>query len=55
MVLLSGVKAMPVTSLPLGAVRKRRYSLLPNTVATIWLLPMPAYSFMLSVEVDTSV
>src|SRR5690606_26218862 len=44
MVLLSGVKVMPVTSHSLGPTRKRRISLLAGSAHSIWLLPWPSYS-----------
>src|SRR3546814_1689572 len=47
MVLLSGVKAMPVTSHSFGPVRKRRISLLAGSAHSIWLLPWPSYSPLL--------
>jgi hypothetical protein len=40
MVRLSGVVTTPVTSQPLGPVRKRRTSRVSGSAASIWLFPM---------------
>src|SRR5262245_33964451 len=51
----SGVVNTPVISHCLGPTRKRRTSPVAGSAQTIWLLPKPAYTPLLIVELDTSV